>query len=289
MLGLADIADKLEVDYTMSTEEVFKRAMITLLTHQQDLNPLSGCQWRGPKPGLPSWVIDLNEDFEAMPLRANEDGENLYHASGHEPACFSFSESGSLLKAQGFLFDTVKTIGPSFNKDVEAAGGEVGRCFESWLQLARQAACCRSRDIADEEVMSSFCRTLVADQDDRGERAAADFWKPYCSNETLQTLPSRLAQVYAEEASGFSPRVFRVCSGRAMLQTSKGHIGLAGEACRAGDVVSILFGAGVPFILRRAGQEFVLIGEAYVHGIMDGEAMEDFKQSQAFPIEIALC
>jgi len=74
-----------------------------------------------------------------------------------------------------------------------------------------------------------------------------------------------------------------------MLQTSKGHIGLAGEACRAGDVVSILFGAGVPFILRRAGQEFVLIGEAYVHGIMDGEAMEDFKQSQAFPIEIALC
>jgi len=27
----------------------------------------------------------------------------------------------------------------------------------------------------------------------------------------------------------------------------------------------------MPFVLRRRGDEFVIIGDAYIHGIMDGE------------------
>lgn len=42
------------------------------------------------------------------------------------------------------------------------------------------------------------------------------------------------------------------------------------QALRIGDIVFILFGAGVPFV--RLGR--YQAGEAYVHGIMDGEAFE---------------
>lgn len=44
------------------------------------------------------------------------------------------------------------------------------------------------------------------------------------------------------------------------------------------DLVCILFGCSVPVILRkeRSGGHYTLVGEAYVHGMMDGEAMEYF-------------
>ena len=35
--------------------------------------------------------------------------------------------------------------------------------------------------------------------------------------------------------------------------------------------MAILFDAVQPFVLRRCGQRYELVGEAYVYGIMDGE------------------
>jgi hypothetical protein len=34
----------------------------------------------------------------------------------------------------------------------------------------------------------------------------------------------------------------------------------------------ILYGASVPFVLRKSSEVFELIGECYIHGIMHGEA-----------------
>lgn len=286
LLGLADIADKLRVDYTVSPQEVFKRTMITLLNHQQDLNPLSGCQWRGYVAGLPSWAIDLNEDFEAMVLRPKEDGEQLYHASGEKSACFNFFEPGGLLRAQGFIFDTVHAIGRSFPPDDL---GELRQSFENWVQLVQKTAALRSSGVADNELMQEFCRTLVADQDDRGDRATTAFFRPYFDGETLTTLPAKLAEMYEEETVGFSPRLYEVCSGRLMLGTSKGYIGVAGRACKPGDFICILLGAGVPFIVRSRSPEYILIGEAYIYGIMDGEAVKEFEGKSEMPSEICLC
>lgn len=45
---------------------------------------------------------------------------------------------------------------------------------------------------------------------------------------------------------------------------------------RVGDEVCVLFGMEVPFILRpvpgSSSLEYELVGECYVHGMMDGEA-----------------
>lgn len=56
-------------------------------------------------------------------------------------------------------------------------------------------------------------------------------------------------------------------------------LGLAPEDARIGDSVVILEGGDVPYILRRREQTadglietWELIGDAYVEGIMDGEA-----------------
>lgn len=69
-------------------------------------------------------------------------------------------------------------------------------------------------------------------------------------------------------------------TGRSFIVTEDGRIGLAPGTTRVGDVVAIIGGAHTPFVLRsltgdgEGRERFALIGEAYVHGVMEGEAVE---------------
>ncbi|GAB1195536.1 hypothetical protein APSETT444_004797 [Aspergillus pseudonomiae] len=69
-------------------------------------------------------------------------------------------------------------------------------------------------------------------------------------------------------------------------RTDNGLFGLCPPGTKRGDFICILYGCSVPLILRqsskRAGQPcFKVIGEAYVHGKMDGEALVDCKSEKA--------
>ena len=52
-------------------------------------------------------------------------------------------------------------------------------------------------------------------------------------------------------------------------------MGLGPKDIRKGDIVSVLLGGQVPFILRKLEDTYMLIGESCIHGIMNGEALDD--------------
>ncbi|KAF2138402.1 uncharacterized protein K452DRAFT_217023, partial [Aplosporella prunicola CBS 121167] len=56
--------------------------------------------------------------------------------------------------------------------------------------------------------------------------------------------------------------------------TAQGFMGIGPAAMAVEDRVVILYGSIVPLILRRceSSGNFKLVGECYVHGIMEGEA-----------------
>jgi hypothetical protein len=62
------------------------------------------------------------------------------------------------------------------------------------------------------------------------------------------------------------------CMYRSFLVTERGYLGLGSRNTVAlQDYVCVLRGGAVPFILRKRGDGYWgLVGEAYVHGIMDG-------------------
>ena len=65
---------------------------------------------------------------------------------------------------------------------------------------------------------------------------------------------------------------------RRIFTTKTGYICLGPEKCQKGDAVIILFGGDIPYIVRpavpRQSKEcFTFLGDAYVHGIMDGQAL----------------
>jgi hypothetical protein len=64
-----------------------------------------------------------------------------------------------------------------------------------------------------------------------------------------------------------------------------GYIGLGPAHLSPGDQICILCGAIVPFLLRPrrdSKSKYLVIGEAYVHGIMDGEYIERKPEREYF-------
>lgn len=61
---------------------------------------------------------------------------------------------------------------------------------------------------------------------------------------------------------------------RRLFITSSGHLGLGPASMMSGDIVAVLFGGKVPFVLRRVeDDQWKLVGECYVDGFMQGEAL----------------
>jgi hypothetical protein len=59
---------------------------------------------------------------------------------------------------------------------------------------------------------------------------------------------------------------------RSLATASRGLLGLAPMTSQEGDGIWILRGARVPFVLRSLGNgNYLVIGEAYIHGFMNGE------------------
>jgi hypothetical protein len=60
--------------------------------------------------------------------------------------------------------------------------------------------------------------------------------------------------------------------------TDTGYLGTGYLSIEAGDELWIVSGSPAPLVLRRTGaldNEFIIVGEAYVHGIMHGETVTD--------------
>lgn len=88
--------------------------------------------------------------------------------------------------------------------------------------------------------------------------------------------PDPISTLMSQVCRGL-PGTHEYAIGRRFIITEKGYMGLAPPECQAGDDLVVLFGGDVPFVLRRRTgnvEEFELVGEAHVQGIMDGEVIQ---------------
>ena len=68
--------------------------------------------------------------------------------------------------------------------------------------------------------------------------------------------------------------IYRKVVERRFIVTEKGYIGIGQAECVTGDTACLFPGSTVPLILReREGSKYLLVGDAYIHGVMYGEAV----------------
>lgn len=74
---------------------------------------------------------------------------------------------------------------------------------------------------------------------------------------------------------GMTQLVHQVNLGTRLFRTLDGWLGTAKREIKSGDVLCVLFGAETPFVLRPCmGGTYTLVSEAYVPGLMDGQALK---------------
>jgi hypothetical protein len=60
---------------------------------------------------------------------------------------------------------------------------------------------------------------------------------------------------------------------RRLMTTTNGYLGLRPVKAEKGDIMCILLGSSRPIALGPSGERYLIVGDCYVHGIMEGEAM----------------
>ncbi|KAF4980911.1 hypothetical protein FZEAL_3196 [Fusarium zealandicum] len=89
----------------------------------------------------------------------------------------------------------------------------------------------------------------------------------------------------------------RTGMGRRLMFTSKGYLGwapdnafgsLQDQKC-VGDMVCIVYGCSTPLVVRRVEGKYHVLGEAYVEGMMDGEAIRLQQRGELVEEELIFC
>ncbi|KAF5601570.1 heterokaryon incompatibility 6 OR allele [Fusarium subglutinans] len=67
-----------------------------------------------------------------------------------------------------------------------------------------------------------------------------------------------------------------------MFVMETGYVGFGPRCMRPGDIVCVLFGGRTPYVIRptAVADEYLFLGPAYVHGLMDGEAIDAWEKGK---------
>ncbi|KAH6871566.1 heterokaryon incompatibility protein-domain-containing protein [Thelonectria olida] len=212
----------------------------------------------------------------------------LYSASGGSTAhAASLDIEGQTLCCEGFLFDRIAHTSPSSGTTM--AGTEVVAPWLEWLEALALSLPSRSqsrnstphsRSPFPASLRQTFAHTLVADC----YRVAIDVGVRGCAADLdhLLSLSPTASTADCNDITGPHAATFR----RRLVVTEKDYVGLVAETVKPGDRVAILMGSQVPAVLRsvEGSSGWRVIGEAYMHGIMDGEALGDGLEMSAFKI-----
>jgi hypothetical protein len=87
------------------------------------------------------------------------------------------------------------------------------------------------------------------------------------------------------DSGRFHEAFVRACVDRRFFVIRSGLMGIGPDGMKEGDVIAVVFGGKVPYLLRSVGSCDKFLGECFVPGLMDGEAVrpwEDEGSKRAF-------
>lgn len=233
-------------DYFMELENVHFAVSLKLL-RRYGLRLLSSVEHteKTIAEELPSWVVRWNvsvvlNDISRYP--------GLYRATPPEWAPDLSRFAGKKLELPGVILDRVSK---AYCIDVRSTP-EVSLRFIDVSDT--------SRNLSWSNILGEFSQ--------RSDARDA-ILKSLCARDDLVPTELRIP----ENKERFEHQVKDVGINRCLFATDKGGFGVGPLITRPGDVCSLIYGADVAFMLRPIPDtsEYKLLGEAFVHGAMNGE------------------
>lgn len=300
-LGGPKIQNLFRPDYTLPVEKVYEIFVTSLLRETKNLHVLSHVNSHLPTNfKLPSWVPDWTTDLSRMTYVEIEarsvrcDLFDLYNACADTEVDFMVDSASGSLSIRGAIIDTIK------GTENYTSTSDDPECYFSKVLDIRQSIANVPPRNEDPKFAKrkAFWLTMCAGVEYRAEQAM--LLRPWekiekrlsihdvvvrCDadidlaaydvlEEAQRTFkPNDSESVHRLNASHVGNAVINASEGRLFANTEAGRIGQIPTTARPGDVVAVLTGGRVPYVLRPQNGHYLLTGDAYIHGIMDGEAM----------------
>jgi hypothetical protein len=309
-LGLADeglrAAAAPLISYSPERRHEYWRAYADIgkliLQRDPDLLLLSTVPSRNRSPLMPSWCPDFHAaGLSGTSIQEARNGNWNFHsgyAQGSEgKPTVEFGPNPYTLKLKGFPLDKVdKVITVNFRPfscwEDERIQNATQENLALWdrqcLALARATI---KQGPAKMHFLDVHWRTLsfdqMADQPKQVVRQAYLTFRDWANQTQVPArLPSNLTAEAGLMVRRFIDKIGFSCS-RAYFSTVRGRLGLGPRNMAVGDLVYIVHGAKVPYILRSrpTKTEMRFIGDCYVDGVMYGESMGEGRTSEVFSID----
>ncbi|KAH7473185.1 hypothetical protein FOMA001_g12636 [Fusarium oxysporum f. sp. matthiolae] len=258
------LGSKALADYTIPYETAFKYVVRSLIQESNNLGPLVRIAEHAETRSatLPPWCPDYGSSF--LETYENLDQEfgwlymyNWYQAGGRNGPTSRLSLIDSRLEQQGIVIDKVtKAEGPIYNTDTK------DEIFSAWYQDRDPRVCCLG---SYEEV--GWCELM------------RDMFIVFSNKPRDYSRPRTRAGFEAMVNSLWDPRSQLSVFQYQTFHTETDLVGHARVDVRVGDVLCVLLGGNMPFILRPLDDGgFGYVGQVFVHGIMDGEALQQGRE-----------
>jgi hypothetical protein len=269
-------------NYELSANTVYTRVTLDMIRQESGLRPLIG---RRGEPqvtsGLRTWVLDLTRYPDSArrcwKWRNHSHRYSQFKADSGRRLTLESLENDTILSLVGVHVDEIAKVG-SVVTEVERgdlSDDQLNGIISEWEEML-------NRHISE---------GATSPYPERATWTEA-FWRALLGDMIMEEFPVRRAT----EADRKKYNAFRqtesqndiylslrdMVVNQSFFITSNGYLGLGPPTIQEGDEVWVLFGGQVPFILRPKTVEGVssgnvrdieheFVGDAYVHGIMNGE------------------
>jgi hypothetical protein len=298
IIGLFD-TPILSVDYSISPRQLFLE-VIKIVQHRSRKLDFLSWAWGNyaqdisvfANPhGIPRWGMDFSyrtRFVRPIPLANSSQPQRLiwdtfYHAAGDasQTVDFSLDEEIPTFRARGRRLTELDSVGSIANfeqddtvwpADWNAIGsfGNLAAPLKQRIARSEQhLECWSTASGTPDSAVDIWWRTIFGDTLSREARINA------AEDDRSRIPPKDLAGVeylckYMNEYLQI-----QVHNGRRMCRTLDGQLGLAPPGARPGDAVFALLGGDTLYVMRQELEMWRYVGECYIHGMMDGEAVRE--------------
>ncbi|KAF4625940.1 hypothetical protein G7Y89_g12221 [Cudoniella acicularis] len=279
------MAYALRPDSSSSYTRVFTRvAKFLLSTDPEYLFRRAGVGFQRREPNdntvLPSWVPDWTQqlsviELEPQPYRAGGMGKFKADILDNGHICIPVIEICALVSLTEPMVPTAKNDSGMQTYFVKSALA----LFDSEPDIYLPQGQTRTE---------AFWRTIISNTVRRTPTTALQYPVPLNWNEKFESWKTSILDPdfdHVQNLQNFEPRGDRgqdfnlnfivACQSRCFAISEGGYMVLVPELAKKGDKVCVIPGIGLPVVFRKneKGDLWVYVGTCYVHGLMDGEAI----------------
>jgi hypothetical protein len=224
-------------------------------------------------------------------LHDSSEGGVSFAASGQQRAKIKCSPDTDELLVEGYEVDVIENISTSSNveREWETYFKEVDAMVDSAVLIPAQdssedlkwkvpiAGVLYPKAVVPGSVDLKSSYTALRSYIDGNRKGKANEESGPAGNDNARsTACAMAASSFRKQSTSYIVALQDTLRGCRFVTTKKGYFGVVPNMTETGDIVAILKGGRVPFIVRRSVARpgaFRLVGECYIHCMMNGEGL----------------